>query len=85
MLTSMQFKPAVTEQDFNYSVTYKIDGETKTFTFELSYDRGSGYIYFGMNYAARIEDGTGAQGIRYGRYYTRSMDATMIADHSIEK
>ena len=31
LLTSMQFKPAVTEQDFNYSVTYKIDGETKTF------------------------------------------------------
>jgi hypothetical protein len=54
-------------------------------TFELSYDRGSGYIYFGMNYADRIEDGTGAQSIRYGRYYTRSMDATMIADHSIEK
>ena len=54
-------------------------------TFELSYDRGSGYIYFGMNYADRIEDGTGAQGIRCGRYYTRSMDATMIADHSIEK
>ena len=32
LLTSMQFKPAVTEQDFNYSVTYKIDGETKTFS-----------------------------------------------------
>ena len=31
LLTSMQFKPAVTEQDFDYSVTYKIDGETKTF------------------------------------------------------
>ena len=32
LLTSRQFKPAVTEQDFNYSVTYKIDGETKTFS-----------------------------------------------------
>ena len=32
LLTSMQFKPVVTEQDFNYSVTYKIDGETKTFS-----------------------------------------------------
>ena len=31
LLTSMQFKPTVTEQDFNYSVTYKIDGETKTY------------------------------------------------------
>jgi len=54
-------------------------------TYELNYDGGAGYRFFGMNYADRIEDGTGAQGIRYGRYYTRSMDATMIADHSIEK
>lgn len=30
-LTSVQLKPTVTEQDFAYSVTYKIDGETKTF------------------------------------------------------
>ena len=54
-------------------------------TYELNYDGGAGYRFFGMNYADRIEDGTGAQGIRCGRYYTRSMDATMIADHSIEK
>lgn len=30
-LTSRQLKPTVTEQDFKYSVTYKVDGETKTF------------------------------------------------------
>lgn len=30
-LTSVQKTPTITEQDFEYSVTYKIDGETKTF------------------------------------------------------
>ena len=29
-LSSIQLKPTVTEQDFAYSVTYKVDGETKT-------------------------------------------------------
>ena len=76
MLTSMQFKPAVTEQDFNYSVTYKIDGETKTFSGVYTC-RFTGFGGAGVDPLA--------QGIRYGRYYTRSMDATMIADHSIEK
>lgn len=53
-------------------------------TYELNYDGGGGYRFFGMNYADRIADGTGAQGIGYGRYYTRPLDATMIAEHSIE-
>lgn len=53
-------------------------------TYELNYDSGAGYYFFGMNYADRIADGTGAQGIRYGRYYTRAMDAEMIAEHSLE-
>lgn len=52
-------------------------------TFELNYDSGAGYYFFGMNYADRTADGLGAQGIRYGRYYTRPMDAAMIAEHSI--
>ena len=30
-LVSVQLKPTVTEQNFPYSVTYKVDGETKTF------------------------------------------------------
>ena len=55
LLTSMQMKPTVTEQDFPYSVTYKIDGETKTFD--------------GV-YACRFE-GFGADGVDpLDRYYT---------------
>ena len=53
-------------------------------TYELSYDKGAGYYFFGMNYADRIADGTGAQGIWYGRYYTHPMIAEMIAEHSLE-
>ena len=53
-------------------------------TYELNYDSGAGYYFFGMNYADRIADGTGAQGIWYGRYYTHPMVAEMIAEHSLE-
>ena len=52
-------------------------------TYELSYDKGTGYIFFGMNYADRTADGFGAQGIRYGRYYMRPLDAEMLAETSI--
>ena len=30
LFTNIMLKPVVTEQDFNYSVTYKLNGETKT-------------------------------------------------------
>ena len=30
LLTSIQRKPVITEQNFDYSITYKVDGETKT-------------------------------------------------------
>ena len=53
-------------------------------TYELNYDGGSGYRFFGMNYADRIADGTGAQGIGYGRYYTHPLDTTMIAEQSLD-
>ena len=52
-------------------------------TYELNYDGGAGYRFFGMNYVDRIADGTGAQGIWCGRYITRPMDAEMIAEHSL--
>ena len=52
-------------------------------TFELSYDSGTGYRFFGMNYAKRIEDGTGTLGIRCGRYYTWSLDPETIAGDSL--
>ena len=54
-------------------------------TFELAYDNGSGYRFFGMNYADRTADGLGADGIRYGVYYMRPMDETMIAQQSLNK
>ena len=55
LLTSIRQKPTVTEQDFAYSVTYKIDGETKTLE--------------GV-YTCRF-DGFGANGIDpLTRYYT---------------
>ena len=53
-------------------------------TYELSYDSGAGYHFFGMNYADRTADGLGAKGTWYGRYYSRPMDAEMIAEHSLE-
>lgn len=53
-------------------------------TYELSYDSGAGYRFFGMNYADRTADGLGAKGIWYGRYYSHPMDAEMIAEHSLE-
>ena len=41
-------------------------------TFELTHDNGNGYIYFGMNYADRMRDGIGKDGIRVGKYYFTS-------------
>lgn len=54
-------------------------------TYELSYDKGNGYRYFGMNYADRTADGTGALGIRYGRYFLYPLDPEMIAPDSLTK
>ena len=54
-------------------------------TFELSYDNGCGYIYFGMNYADRTKDGVGKDGIRTGKYYTSTVLPEMIAEQSLKK
>ena len=55
-------------------------------TFELSQNKGNGYIYFGMSYADRIKDGTGKDGIRAGKYYfTHGVTPDMIADKSLPK
>lgn len=54
-------------------------------TYELSYDGGSGYRFFGMNYADRTAGGLGAMGIRYGRYYLNPLDPEMIAAQSLPK
>ena len=52
-------------------------------TYELSYDNGNGYKFFGMSYADRIADVTGLSGIRYGRYRHQQMDPEMIAADSL--
>lgn len=53
-------------------------------TYELSYDGGAGYRFFGMSYADRTADGTGALGIRYGAYYVNPMTPDMIAEESLK-
>ena len=52
-------------------------------TYELSYDNGNGYKFYGMSYADRIADGTGVMGIRYGRYRHQQMDPEMTAADSL--
>ena len=54
-------------------------------TYELNYDNGNGYRFYGMNYADRTADGTGAMGIRYGRYNVRPLDPEMIASESLPR
>lgn len=54
-------------------------------TYELSYDSGEGYRYFGLSYEDRTADGTGAKGMRYGRYYLTYLDPAMIAKESLNK
>lgn len=63
-----------------------LDGE-KYFcdpTYELSYDNGTGFRFFGMNYADRIADGAGVNGIRVGRYNVVPIDADVLADQSLQ-
>lgn len=54
-------------------------------TFELSYDHGNGYIYFGINYADRTKSGLGKDGIRAGKYYTYAVQPEMIAEQSLKR
>ena len=54
-------------------------------TFELSKDNGNGYIYFGMNYADRIENGVGKDGIKVGKYFTYTVFPEMIAEQSLNQ
>jgi hypothetical protein len=65
LLTSMQFKPAVAEQDFNYSVTYKIDGETKTFSGVYTC-RFTGFGGAGVDPLARYYNGVYTVPVRIG-------------------
>lgn len=52
-------------------------------TFELNYDGGAGYRYFGQNYDDALISGRGQLGIRYGRYYLQPLTPDMLAETSI--
>ena len=91
LLTQVGIKTSLAHCDHTDTVGHSwsvvtLDGEQYFCdpTYELSYDNGEGYYFFGMNYADRTADGLGAQGIRYGRYYVRPLDAEMIAEYSLE-
>ena len=48
-------------------------------TFELNYDEGSGYRYFGQTYAQRLADGLGTDGMTAGRYYPYPVDESLLS------
>lgn len=54
-------------------------------TYELPYDGGAGYRFFGMSYAERTSGGLGVLGIRYGRYHLTPLTPEMIAEKSLSK
>ena len=56
LLTSAYMRPTVTEHDFEYSVTYKIDGETKTLN-GVHTSRFRGFSYGGIEPTTRYYEG----------------------------
>ena len=48
-------------------------------TFELNFDDGSGYRYFGQTYAQRVAGGLGSAGITVGRYYPGYADESLLS------
>ena len=57
LLLSMQKTPTVTNQDFNFSITYKLDGETKTINGVYS-SRFTGFGANGVDPLCRYYEGT---------------------------
>lgn len=57
LLTSMQKAPEITNQDFNFSITYKLDGETKTINGVYS-SRFTGFGGNGIDPLCRYYEGT---------------------------
>ena len=52
-------------------------------TFELSFNNGRAFAYFGMTLADRTEDGTGKNGMSIGRYFIHSESDTEIAEKTL--
>lgn len=57
LLVSMQKTPTITEHDFDFSITYKLDGETKTLTGVYS-SRFTGFGSSGVDPLDRYYEGT---------------------------
>jgi hypothetical protein len=57
LLLSMQKTPTITNRDFNFSITYKLDGETKTINGVYS-SRFAGFGGNGIDPLCRYYDGT---------------------------
>lgn len=93
LLTQVGIKATVAVCDYDPTMSHiwsvvTLDGKDYFCdpTFELSYDKGNGYIYFGMNYADRTKDGLGKDGIRAGKYhFIHTVLPEMIAEQSLKK
>ena len=93
LLTQVGIKSTLASCDYNATMGHvwsvvTLDGKDYFCdpTFELSYDKGSGYKFFGMNYADRTKDGLGKDGIRAGKYcFSYTVLPEMIAEQSLNK
>ena len=93
LLTQVGIKTTLASCDYNATMGHvwsvvTLDGKDYFCdpTFELSYDKGSGYKFFGMNYADRTKDGLGKDGIRAGKYcFSYTVLPEMIAEQSLNK
>lgn len=91
LLTQVGIKTTVASCDYTATMGHvwsvvTLDGKNYFCdpTFELSYDQGNGYIYFGMNYADRTKDGLGKDGIRAGKYhFAYTVMPEMMAEQSL--
>ena len=52
-------------------------------TYECGTNDGNGYVYFGLSYADRIQDGTGQNGIFIGKVIGKDVSQVTIADESL--
>lgn len=93
LLTQVGIKATIAACDYDPTMSHiwsvvTLDGKDYFCdpTFELSYDQGNGYLYFGMNYADRTKDGLGKDGIRVGKYhFAYTALPEMIAEQSLEE
>lgn len=92
LLTQVGIKTTIAACDYDPTMSHiwsvvTLDGKDYFCdpTFELSYNNGNGYLYFGMNYADRTKNGLGKNGIRAGRHFLAyTVLPEMIAEQSLQ-